>query len=90
MKISILVDTIVRDFMKANPNHSAVLLFTVAWQHFMFNQDPKEREALNDAMIVLQKAAKGQILLVATDDHGAPLEDDEIDNDSGLDGVTFH
>lgn len=91
MKLSVLIDTTVKDFMTKHPKHVAVTMFRTAWQAFMFQPDGKSQVALNSAIEGLMKAAKGTVMLVADESdeayHGMVSSDD---SDDSYDGVTFH
>jgi len=96
MKMSVLIDTTVKDFMTKYPNHIAVTMFRSAWQTFMFQPDAKSQEALDSAIKLLMVSAKGTVMLVADESdesyHGLTSTDDD-DNKEGEDpykGVTFH
>lgn len=98
MKMSVLIDTTVKDFMTKYPKHIAVTMFRSAWQAFMFQPDAKSQEALDSAIKLLMTSANGTVMLVADESdeayHGLTSTDnDDDDSKEGEDpykGVTFH
>lgn len=89
MKMSVIIDTTVKEFMEKYPEHIAVTLFTNAWQHFTFDPNEQSHRVLSTAMLNLMQAANGVVLLVTGDANDVTkIWDTTCDGD--YKGVTFH